>query len=248
VDEAGARCEAARALAVRTGHRPSIFWADHTGALLHQFRREPNEATVRARAAIRAAEELDLTQWTAWGMLFDGWLAAEQGRYDEGIAAMKRGLASYRATGAELGRVFFLTALAEASGRAGRVDDALTAVDEALTAAQERGEVYYEPETHRVRGELLLAHDRDAGERALRRALTLARTHGARVLELRAATGVARALLSRGRVADAREILAPVHAAFGAGADTVDVREAHQLLIVLDGPRARRRRAERRRA
>ncbi len=247
-DESLARCEAARALAARTGHRPSIFWADHTGALLHQFRREPEAATVRAQAAIRAAEELDLTQWTAWGMLFDGWLAAERGRFDDGIAAMERGLAGYRATGAELGRVFFLTALAEARGRAGRVDEALTAVHEALTAAKERAELYYEAEAHRVHGELLLGRDRDAGERALRRALTLARAQGARALELRAATALGRELLARGHAERAREIVAPVHAAFDESADAVDVRNARQLLIDLDAPRRRRRRTERRRA
>jgi hypothetical protein len=56
---------------------------------------------------------------------------------------------------------------------------------------------------------------------------------GARALELRAATSLARFWKERGDRARARALLAPVHRSFDQGHDTHDFREAQVLLEAL---------------
>ena len=84
---------------------------------------------------------------------------AEQGRNEEGIAQIQEGLAALRATGAEVERPDDLCLLAEACMKTGRLDDGLSALTEALAVADEHEDRYYEAETHRLKGELLLRQD-----------------------------------------------------------------------------------------
>ncbi len=78
---------------------------------------------------------------------------AEQGRHEEGIGQILEGLTAIRATGAELNRrPYFLCLLAEACMETGRLDDALSALTEALAAADEHEIRHYEDETHRLKG------------------------------------------------------------------------------------------------
>src|ERR1700730_10442189 len=85
-----------------------------------------------------------------------GWANSAQGRSEEWIGQIQEGMAASRATGAELFRPYFLCLLAEAYMEAGRLDDALSALTEALTAADEHENRHYEAEMHRLKGELLL--------------------------------------------------------------------------------------------
>ena len=53
---------------------------------------------------------------------------------------MHQGLAAWRATGAEMGRPYFLALLAEAYGKAGQGEEGLTVLAEALAAVDKTGE------------------------------------------------------------------------------------------------------------
>ena len=53
---------------------------------------------------------------------------------------------------------------------------------------------------------------------------------GLRLLELRAATSLARLWSDEGKRAKARELLAPIHGWFTEGFDTLDLKEAKALL------------------
>ena len=64
----------------------------------------------------------------------------------------------------------------------------------------------------------------------MREALDAARATGARWWELRAARDLARLLRDRGRVAEARGLLAPVYASFTEGFGFPDLVEARALL------------------
>ena len=70
---------------------------------------------------------------------------------------MRQGLAAYRATGAELGRPYFLALLAEAYGKVGQAEEGLTVLAEALALVDKTGERFYEAELYRLKGELTLA-------------------------------------------------------------------------------------------
>ena len=226
--------EEARAVADALAHPLSRLWAGHVTALLHHLRGEPARAATVAAIAIRIAGELGLRQWIAWGNFFHGWLATLDGRTAEGLAGMHAGLDEYRATGAELGRVYFTATLAEAHARAGQAEEARTLLDDALAVATTRSDRYFTAELHRLRAGLL--GDRAAAAAELRRAVTFARRQGNAALALRAATDLATLLSGEA----GRRVLAPVCRLVREGADTADVRAARATLAAIT-PSHRRR-------
>jgi predicted ATPase len=138
----------------------------------------------------------------------------QQGCYREGIDVIRQGIEADRRTGADLEDSHWLALLAEACGKAGRPEEALLAVAEALAHGAKTGAVYYQAELHRLEGELRL--DRYpagalAAEASFRRAIEIARQQQAKSWELRAATSLARLWRDQGRRAEARELLRLVH-------------------------------------
>jgi predicted ATPase len=92
-------------------------------------------------------------------------------------------------------------------------------------------DVYEEAEIHRLHGEALLHSAQSVGvEDCFRRALDISRVRGVKSLELRAATSLARYWESRGRRAEALDLLQPVYAWFSEGFDTRDLKDAKALL------------------
>ena len=65
-------------------------------------------------------------------------------------------------------------------------------------------------------------------------ALTIAGEQGAKLWELRAAVSLARLRSNQGRLAEARDLLAPVYGWFTEGFDTADLKEAKALLELLN--------------
>jgi predicted ATPase len=86
---------------------------------------------------------------------------------------------------------------------------------------------------HRCYGDVLLAQsDRNAveAESSYRHALEIARGQNARLLELRAASSLARLWRDQGKHGKARDLLAPVYGWFTEGFDTLDLKQAKALL------------------
>ncbi len=158
-DQALERSRAAITLAQELSHPHSLAFARCFVAELHQFRREARAAQERAEAAITLSTEQGLPFWLARGVFERGWALAEQGLEEEGIAQIRQGLAAFWATGANLWRSCHLGLLAEAYGKAGRTEEGLAAVVEALDWVQSHGNRSYEAELYRVKGELLLAQE-----------------------------------------------------------------------------------------
>jgi predicted ATPase len=158
---------------------------------------------------------------------------AEQGRNEEGIAQIQEGLVASRATGAEQNRPYFLCLLAEACRETGRLDDGLSALMEALAAADEHEIRHYEAEMHRLKGELLLKQDDSntaEAQNCFERAIEIARKQSAKSLELRATTSLARLLAKQGKCDQAHALLAEIYGWFTEGFDTADLKEAKALL------------------
>ena len=241
-DAALAHAGAARAAAEEAGHPSSVLWAAHVATILHHFRGEPAAAAESAAVAIRLANDLGFRQWIAWGVFFRGWLAATEGRVADGIAAMQTGMEEYRATGAELGAVYFTATLAAVHADTGDAARARALIEASLAETNASSERYFTAELHRLRAGLL--DDLPAAEAELRRAVALADRQGNRALALRAATDLARVLDRRGQGAAARRLLAPRCRACREGHETADVRAAQAALAALGGrgaeaPRAR---------
>jgi predicted ATPase len=156
-----------------------------------------------------------------------------QGQGEEGMAQVRQGIATFRATGAVLLVPYLCTVLAEVSNHLGYPEDGLQALAEAHTLVEQQEECYWEAEVYRLRGVLLLRQPRTPPAEAetwLQRALDVARRQEAKSLELRAAMSLARLWQQQGKQAEARELLTPVYGWFTEGFDTADLQEAKALL------------------
>ena len=150
-----------------------------------------------------------------------------------GIDRIRDGLAAAEAAGARANTPLHLALLAEALAFAGKIEEGLAALDDALTTAAASGLRGWDAEIHRLRGELIsrLPHpDPAKAEDSFRTALKIAREQGTRGYELRAATSLARLWLKQGRRDEARDLLAPLYGWFTEGFGTADLKEARRLL------------------
>ncbi len=145
---------------------------------------------------------------------------------------MRRGLADYTATGAELWVPDFLPLLAQAYGWAGCPDAGVELLHEALGRVEASGGRWLQAELHRLTGELLLARSGPASaeaESCFRRAAAIAGEQGARMWELRAVTSLARLWSSQDRRDEACDLLVPACGWFTEGLDEPDLVGARRL-------------------
>jgi predicted ATPase len=235
-DQALKRGNEALTLARRMSHPFSLGFAGSFVGILRRFRREARAAQEHAESVIALCAEYGFSQVSALATSLRGWTMTEQGHNEEGIAQIQEGLAAYRATGAELLRQYLLCLLAEACMQTGRIDDGLRALMEALAVEHENR--FYEAETYRLKGELLLRQDDSNAEEAhgcYERAIEIARKQSAKSFELRATMSLARLLATQGRRNGARAMLAATYNWFTEGFDTADLKDAKTLLDELAG-------------
>ncbi|HEV8713417.1 MAG TPA: adenylate/guanylate cyclase domain-containing protein [Candidatus Binatia bacterium] len=143
-------------LAHELSHPFILAVALHYIAQLHQVRRDVQLTRERAEEAVTLSTKQGFTQYSATDAMLWGWALANQGREEEGIAQMRQGLVTFRATGAEFAQPFFLGQLAEVCGKTGKTEEGLTLLAEALAAVDKTGERFYEAELYRLKGELTL--------------------------------------------------------------------------------------------
>jgi adenylate cyclase len=177
-----------------------------------------------------------------------GWLLAEGGQSEAGLAQMREGLARHREIGAAVLVPAALALVAEVLRKLGRPAEGLSAVTEALMVAQQSGQHYWEAELHRLAGVLTLQAGSPAtgdAESSFLRALEIARRQRAKSLELRAAASLSRLWADKENVKEAHALLSSVYAWFTEGFDTADLSEARSLLEELEtragAPRTGRR-------
>jgi class 3 adenylate cyclase/predicted ATPase len=235
-DQALAMSREALDLAQKLSHPFSLAVALNYTAMLHQFRREPRAVHAQAEAAIALCTEERFAYYLAWGTTMHGWARVAQGQDEEGLAQMRHGLATLRATGASLRLPYYLVLLAEACGQTGQAAEGVTLLAEALAQAHKAGESWTEAELHRLKGELLLSLSADnhtEAEGCLHQALAVARRQQAKALELRAATSLSRLWQQQGKRTEAYQLLAEVYGWFTEGFDTPDLQAAKVLLEAL---------------
>ncbi|MBV8167825.1 MAG: hypothetical protein JO021_13605 [Alphaproteobacteria bacterium] len=226
-DRALQQCRDALAFARALDHPPTSGFVGQI-AVHHYLRREPLAVEAHAEAAIAIARQNHLQFWLALATIARGWAAAMLGRAD-GIEEIRRGIADYRATGAELECSVWAAMLADALLQHGRDEEAGKIAVEALAETARTGVRVFVAELHRLHGRSL-ARAGAGAEAAFQRAIEVARSQGAKSLELRAATDLARAWLSAGRQDEARGLLRPIHDGFAEGFDTADLEAARTVL------------------
>jgi predicted ATPase len=158
---------------------------------------------------------------------FRGQVEIMQGRApDDGVRLLEASLARLRAARYEGVTSTFVPLLATGLIDTGRTDEARRLLDATIDERRRKGELFALPELLRVKARA----DSQGAERWLHDALDCAREQSARAWELRAANDLSRIWLESGRIEDARHLLRPLRDGFEEGLDTVDIREADQIL------------------
>jgi tetratricopeptide (TPR) repeat protein len=218
-------------LAGELGHPFTTMIALHNATFVHYHRGDAERAVETANAAIALGRDQGYSVWPERVAAILGRVLVEQGRIADGLAQGEEAIGRVAALGStcwqdDLSRAL----LAGAYGIAARPDEGLALVE---PLAARPGPGFYQPEIHRIRGELWLARSPAASaeaERCFRDALALARDRQERSLELRAATSLARLLRRTDRLHEGRPLLAAALAGFTDGFETTDLREARVLL------------------
>ncbi|MBI3455307.1 MAG: AAA family ATPase [Candidatus Rokubacteria bacterium] len=228
-DQGIQRAQEALSLARELGHPLTTAMALYFTAWFHYFRGEHQTAADGAEAARALAATYGFSVWEAAASALSARLQVEQGRGEEGLAQLARGLTA--TTGFR--RVFTICLLAEAYLRERQPEKGLEALTEALAMAEEDAMGFFLPEVHRLKGELVVS--RAAGgageaEGAFRQAIAIARARQEKSLELRAVTSLGRLLDAQGKREEARRMLAETYGSFSEGFDTRDLRAAKALL------------------
>ena len=115
----------------------------------------------------------------------------------------------------------------------GRAEEALTMLNDAVLRIEETGEKGAKAEMLRLKGEVLLMHDKSAAAKAescFRAALEVARAQEAKWWELRTSVSLARLLRDTDRRDEARTVLADIYGWFSEGFELPDLKEAKALL------------------
>jgi predicted ATPase/class 3 adenylate cyclase len=199
---------------------------------VHRLRRSTGEVARRADQMVGLATDQRLGEYRAKGLLYGGWAQALRGDVPGGLQEMRVALAWEEEAGTPEDFPLYYEMFAEVCGRAGRFDEGLDAVSKGFAQAERARIIYWNAELHRRRGELLLAAGADRGTVAncFEHALTDARAHGALVLELRAATSLARLRRAEGRSGASVAYLRAAYAGFSRDLDAPDLRDARAVL------------------
>jgi tetratricopeptide (TPR) repeat protein len=236
-DQAARSAEEAVANAVTLGAPFSIVIVRCFRAMLMRFLRDPVATLEEADSAIAICEQHGFGHWRGQASLERGWAMTMQGRGAAGIQEIRRALAS-----APLGLGGSIAKLADACLHVGRTNEGLRSVDEALDFVQAHKEASWEPELHRLKGELLLQSagrkkDRKAHQRELEKAeasflksIDCARRNGAKSFELRAAMSLCRLWRKGSKREKGRQLLQEVYGWFTEGYETPDLLDARKLL------------------
>jgi tetratricopeptide (TPR) repeat protein len=230
------RIDTAVALARHPARQYGLARAHVDAARLHQLGREPERALEHAATATALATERGYAYQGAVATILLGWSLVALGQRDDGLERLRDGLDAHRASGASVDYPYFLALLADASGG----EEGLAAIDEALETVSADRPFFFDAELHRLQGELVLAAcgDRDRASKCFGRALSIARSQGARSLELRAAVSLARLLHDHGTTEAAAEVLREATMPFSDDVRTRDLTEARALAADLNGLRA----------
>ena len=231
-DQALAQSRCALAWARELSNPHTLAFALHVNCVFHQLRGDGAILAERAEELVALATEQGFPHFVGTGTCFRGWaMLAVKGSIEDAVSTIQWGLATKRATGAEIKVPYYLGLLAEAHRRANRVADGMSLLHEALELVERTDERWYEAELYRLMAEALITmSDRHNAERWLCRALGTAQKQGARLWEVRAATSFARLWRDQGKHTEARDLLAPIYGRFTEGFDTRDLKEAAALL------------------
>lgn len=227
-------------MAHNLSHPFSLALAMNFSGWLYVLRQEVTEALEQAQALIMLSTEHEFPAFVALGKIIWGWAVSQRGNLEVGLTSIREGAEAWVATGSQVARLHHLTLLAEVCQKLQRFEEGLTWLSEGLEIVNRTGESFLEAEIYRLKGELLkqqinakkvknIEEDSEV-ERCFIRAIEVARSQGAKSLELRSVMSLCRLWAAQGKIEQSRQMLAEIYAWFTEELDTVDLQEAQTLL------------------
>jgi class 3 adenylate cyclase/predicted ATPase len=222
-------------LARGLSHRGSLAHAYWLACEAHYLRRDAVAVCGLAAEMLSLAADVGGPLTIMNATIFRGWALVASGRGDEGIVDLRKGLSDWRRIGSKYHGPYRLARVADGLLLTGDIYGTLELLAEAVAVAEQTGEHWSDAELDRLAGTAKLRKstpffDPQKAEQHLRRAVDGARENGIRLIELRAATSLARLWGEHGKRAEARELLTPVYGWFTEGFGTPDLKEARALL------------------
>jgi len=190
-------------------------------------------ALEEGRELAALAEEKGSAFFRTSGTIIAGLVMAHTGEMENAVQNIKGVLSALRSIGTTGFLPVYLSYLAWCSAELDRFEDAWSSIEDALTAADRSKERWWQAETNRIAGEIVLRSPESDEEKAqayFEKALSIAREQQTKSWELRAAMSMARLWRDRGRRQEACNLLAPIYGWFTEGFDTRDLKEAKALL------------------
>ena len=235
IDRAYAEARASFDLAESSGAGITVCWAVHDALCPTAFMINDLAAAERAiRAMSDWAARMNATFWRMMASCWTGRLLIGRGEAARGIELISQTLEACERTGWRMGYVEFLGCVVEGLTGLGRLEEASVKLERAIEFADQCGEVWYQPELTRLKGEFLLRKSVDLfaaeAESCFRAAIESARAQGALFWELRVTLSLAQLHITQGRGEEARQSLAAIYGQFTEGFNTPDMRAAQLLL------------------
>jgi len=224
-------------------HASTVASCTFLTALWREFLFGDLEACERRSADLVAyCTEKKVEQFRLFGCIFRAYARAMQEPTGENIVAIRAAIDAEHQSGARIFDSVYISQLAEALLMAGDLDAAEAAVCEGLIFVEQSGERFWLAELYRLSGRIRLRRPEPECARAdacFLRAIEIARSQEARLLELRAATDLARLWRDSGSGGDASALLEPILAAVEGGETTPEFRTARAFLaeLTLSPPR-----------
>ena len=238
LDSAAEIGERVRAELADHGHPPSIATATFCGgtwpmAVLRDF-----DSLERESAALVAyCTEQKVEQIRLLAGLHHAYARAMREPVEANITPIRAAHDAVRQTNSHAGNSFLFASLAEALLVAGDFAGSDAVLRDAFAFTEQSGEGYWLADLHRLQGQLALRQplpDRRLAEICFTRAIEVARSQEARLLELRAATDLARLWRDDNDTNhDPRALLQPLLGAIEGGETARDIRNARALLAEL---------------
>lgn len=200
-------------------------------AAVHHIRRDSREALRRATESLELAREQHFATWIGVSQIIRGAALVSSKEVAKGLAEIAAGMRAHSGMEAVTYQPFGISLLVEGLIAAGRLDEALEALAQALAISERTGERFYLAELRRLKGEILAGQgSRSEAEHSLREAIGLSRQQGAKLFELRSAASLCRLVDGPRREAVLRDELEPVYKWFEEGIDAPDLQDARALL------------------
>jgi adenylate cyclase len=211
----------------------SIALAHRFRAMLTRYLRDTDTTLEEADSAIAICDKYEFAPWRQRASLERGWAITVRGHAAVGIREIENALAHPFLDGGSI------ATLVDACVHARKTRQGLRAVAEALEFVCDHNEGAWEPELHRLKGELLLQRaegkktsigDVEAAEGCFSTAIERARQTAAKSFELRAAMSLGRLWRKHGKRNEARSLISEVYDWFTEGYSTPDLTNAKRLL------------------